>query len=524
LLGQPTLAKVATSGNYTDLAGKPTLATVATTGNFSDLQNIPALVKLLKNPQAGDIIYNNGTNWELLTRGTNGQTLRLDNGMPKWGEPGYALPMVTTNPATDVLQTVATSGGNVIATGYSDITARGICWSTAPNPTTSDNKTTEPVGIGNYFSKLTNLVANTTYYARAYATNAAGTAYGNQVTFKTFLTIVFPTVTTNAASNITENAAISGGNVTATGGAEVTAKGICWSTNQSPTITDNKTNDGTGVGQYASQMTNLEPNTTYYVRAYATNSAGTGYGSQVSLTALKTLPKITTKNITSISAMGAVTGGTIVSTGGGTISDKGICWGESENPTVNDNKITNGTGSSAYSSAIITAVPGTMYYVRAYATNELGTVYGLQKSFTSLSNVTYYDFESGMKPVGWSGNWSTFNTGFNSNYCLRSTFGQTNDISITLTIDNPAQIRFFYKFSDCANCGGYGEIQRANIQLLIDNVVKYTYTNDFTYSWLEGLADITVGKHTITWRFNFQQYHYCATNGYGYLDYVVITK
>ena len=77
-----------------------------------------------------------------------------------------------------------------------------------------------------------------------------------------------------------------GGNVTADGGATVTARGICWSTSQNPTISGSHTTDGTGTGTFTSNMTGLEPNTTYYVRAYATNSAGTAYGDQVSFTTL----------------------------------------------------------------------------------------------------------------------------------------------------------------------------------------------------------------------------------------------
>ena len=95
-----------------------------------------------------------------------------------------------------------------------------------------------------------------------------------------------PTVTTIAISNIDKTTAMGGGNVTADGGATVTARGICWSTSQNPTISGSHTTDGTGTGTFTSNMTGLEPNTTYYVRAYATNSAGTAYGDQVSFTTL----------------------------------------------------------------------------------------------------------------------------------------------------------------------------------------------------------------------------------------------
>ncbi len=87
-------------------------------------------------------------------------------------------------------------------------------------------------------------------------------------------------VETSEVTDITSNSAICGGNVTTDNGSAVTAKGVCWSTNQNPTIEDNKTTNGNGVGTFTSNMTNLEPNTTYYVRAYATNEVGTAYGEE----------------------------------------------------------------------------------------------------------------------------------------------------------------------------------------------------------------------------------------------------
>lgn len=93
-----------------------------------------------------------------------------------------------------------------------------------------------------------------------------------------------PVLSTTEVTEITTNTATSGGNITDDGGATVTARGVCWSTNENPTIDDNKTEDGTGAGSFTSSVTDLEPNTTYYLRAYATNSAGTGYGSAMSFT------------------------------------------------------------------------------------------------------------------------------------------------------------------------------------------------------------------------------------------------
>jgi uncharacterized protein (TIGR02145 family) len=93
-----------------------------------------------------------------------------------------------------------------------------------------------------------------------------------------------PTVSTGAITEITSTTAISGGNVTDDGGADVTARGVCWSTSQIPTIADNVTTDGTGTGEFTSYINWLTPETTYYVRAYATNSVGTAYGGELSFT------------------------------------------------------------------------------------------------------------------------------------------------------------------------------------------------------------------------------------------------
>ena len=94
-------------------------------------------------------------------------------------------------------------------------------------------------------------------------------------------------VETAEVTEIKATSAVCGGNVTTDGGVEVTARGVCWSTSQNPTIEDNKTTDGSGVGIFTSRLSNLEFNTTYYVRAYATNEVGTSYGEEVSFTTLE---------------------------------------------------------------------------------------------------------------------------------------------------------------------------------------------------------------------------------------------
>ena len=187
---------------------------------------------------------------------------------------------MTTAEVTDITQTTAVSGGNVTDDGGASVTARGVCWSKDPNPTIDNSFISNGNGTGSFTIEISGLTSATTYYVRAYATNSEGTSYGEQKTFTTLQYIQLPTVTTTIVTNVTSTTATSGGNVTDDGGATVTARGVCWSTSPDPTINDNKTTDGNGTGAFTSQLTNLTHSTTYYIRAYATNSEGTSYGEQ----------------------------------------------------------------------------------------------------------------------------------------------------------------------------------------------------------------------------------------------------
>ena len=135
------------------------------------------------------------------------------------------------------------------------------------------------MGMGNFECTITGLTPGETYYVRAYATNGVTTAYGNEVSFTALA--IMPSLTTSTVSIATTTTASCGGMISADGGADVTASGVCWSTNQDPTIADNKSADGAAMGSYTSTLTGLIPGTTYYIRSYATNSVGTAYGNQI---------------------------------------------------------------------------------------------------------------------------------------------------------------------------------------------------------------------------------------------------
>ncbi|GAB4333024.1 MAG: hypothetical protein Kow0089_01240 [Desulfobulbaceae bacterium] len=133
---------------------------------------------------------------------------------------------------------------------------------------------------------MSGLTPNTTYYVRAYATNTAGTAYGSEVSFTTNSSTTPPTVTTQAVTAIGETTATGNGTITDLGSPNPSQHGVCWNTTGSPTTSDSCTQEGavSATGAFTSAMSGLAPSTTYYVRAYATNTAGTAYGNQVSFT------------------------------------------------------------------------------------------------------------------------------------------------------------------------------------------------------------------------------------------------
>jgi len=194
------------------------------------------------------------------------------------------LPVLTTEPVTIVTAASATSGGNISSDGNAAVTERGVCWSTSNGPTIADSKTSDGTGTGQFVSNITGLASNTLYYVRAYATNSAGTAYGNVVSFTTSDDFEVAELTTSQITQIAATTATSGGNITDDGGSDITVRGVSWSTSPAPTITNSHTTDGSGTGTFTSNITGLTASTMYYVRAYATNSSGTFYGNEVSFT------------------------------------------------------------------------------------------------------------------------------------------------------------------------------------------------------------------------------------------------
>lgn len=197
---------------------------------------------------------------------------------------GIELPTVTTSGFAMIGIKSATGGeGNVIDEGSSIVIEKGYCWSDSEFPTIDNKRRSVGNGLGAFSFDISNLSAKTRYYVRAYAKNLSGIGYGNQISFIT-LPPTTPAIETSMVSSITQTTCISGGNIYDDEGALITSRGVCWSTTLYPTINNSITIDGSGTGVFVSNLTGLTSKTTYYLRAYALNSAGVGYGNIVTFT------------------------------------------------------------------------------------------------------------------------------------------------------------------------------------------------------------------------------------------------
>lgn len=294
-------------------------------------------------------------------------------------------PTVKTTSITTITYTTAISGGEVTDDGHDPLISCGVCWHTSPGPTVSNSKTSEGGKTGTFISNITLLTPNTLYYVKAYAANSIGISYGNEISFTTS-TITLATLTTIPITSLTQVSAVSGGNISNDNGGTITGRGVCWSTISNPTTSDNKTTDGSGTGSYTSLITGLLPITTYYLRSYAINSAGTVYGEQINFKTLAGLPIITTSTVNGVEATNASCGGNITSDGGAQVTARGVCWSTTTNPITSNNKTIDGDGIGIFTSSISGLSSNTAYFVRAYATNSTGTAYGNETSFTTLGS------------------------------------------------------------------------------------------------------------------------------------------
>lgn len=417
---------------------------------------------------------------------------------------------VNTLESSEITKKTAKIKAVINTNNGSSLTERGICYSLSANPTISNSKSKDSnfySDLGEFTIALSNLTAGTKYYAKAYATNSYGTAYGEEITFTT-LPATPATVSTNSIYSITQNSAYCSGNISDDGGATVTERGFCYSTStSSPTISSSKVSSGTGIGSFYTNITQLSSGTTYYVRAYSINKAGVSYGNTLSFkTQSATIPNgISINAVSNISYNAATFSGNLTSDGGATLSAQGFVYSSSTSlPTLSNSMIYSTIGIGSFSTNVTSLSASTIYYVRAFATNSLGTTYSNTVSFTTNSyiaigqayagGVIAYIFQSGdngyvvgqthglIIPTSISTStyqWGCYGTSISTSSSLGT--GNSNTINIAGSCGSSSAAYYAYYLST----GGYSDWylpSYAELQKIYTNKPSLNIPNNYYWS------------------------------------------
>lgn len=291
---------------------------------------------------------------------------------------------LTTTAVSNISFDRATGGGRITDLQGNTIRERGICWAATANPTVAGSHAASADKTDAFTAQLTGLSENTTYHVRAYATAVTGkTFYGQDVEFTTTQDTHAPAVSATTVSAITISGATLKASVTSTGGGTITDAGFCYATTANPTTSGSKKSCGVQTASFSMTLSGLQPNTRYYVRAYAVNERGTSYGAQAEFTTSAiTPPTLSAVSVSALTYKSAVFDAKVSSAGDGTIKRTGFCYATSHNPTTASTLLACGTASTLHATTSSLA-PSTTYYVRAFAEYDNGVVYSAEASFTT---------------------------------------------------------------------------------------------------------------------------------------------
>lgn len=286
--------------------------------------------------------------------------------------------------------------GNVIELSGENNNDYGFCYATHGHPSTGDGKLS--VGdpeIGVFSATIRELIPNSQYYVRAYCQSTESIVYGQTLSIIT--QDGHKTLTTTEAFDITIKSAVCGGVIADDGGDPITARGVVWSTKEKPTLEDNdgKTEDGKKKGSFEGFLTNLNRNTNYFVRAYAANSIGVAYGNQINFRTKDGIIVINNTKISDITKTSAKCTGNVLTNGGDIITQSGVVWNTAGDPTIDNNtgKFSTEDLGEDINCSINNLEINTTYYARLYARNSIGTAYGEQISFSTLSDIQTYTLD-----------------------------------------------------------------------------------------------------------------------------------
>jgi len=296
-----------------------------------------------------------------------------------------SVPGVITGNVSEVEPTSANVEGTVTNSGNATVVARGIAFGTGPEPVVDIQMgfsfSYNGNGTGSFTGELIDLLPGTTYYARAYAVNANGINYGDQVSFTTPSANI-PQLSNVTASDIEQTSVYLMANVTHEGESSVTSRGFVWSKSNNPTLQDDHIEVGDGPGEFSAQITGLEPNTLYFTRAFATNAQGTRYSTRRTFRTVtdKPMPTIETLSVDQVTTNSAVVTANVTDNGGAEILERGInvSWdGGSYDIPVEG-------GMGEFSVTLTNLEANTEYSVRGYAINENGHNFGNTLLFRTL--------------------------------------------------------------------------------------------------------------------------------------------
>ena len=314
----------------------------------------------------------------------------------------------TTSPATSVLAVTdinygkasAVFNGTMSNTGNPKYTERGFVYGTMTDPTIEHNKVVASSSGSSFNMKVAGLELNTSYYVRTYAIQNETPHYSsNEVSFVIEATL--PEVTTPTVSNIdyANRQAIFTASVLTAGDPAFTEKGFVYGLSVNPNVYDDMkvSSSNPELGEYNKTVTELQPNVTYHLRAYAQNSGGVAYSEDVTFSLTYTEPNIGTLYIDEINLNeGVAVVRSSVIDGNPMHTERGFVYATHSNPTINDNYvIVEGTGTGDFVGTISNLDINKTYYVKAYVKTEIGVYYSSDKTFTTEGDMPGTPFFDG---------------------------------------------------------------------------------------------------------------------------------
>lgn len=299
-----------------------------------------------------------------------------------------SYPTVQTVGATDINSQGATLSGSVLSDNGASITERGFVYMQGTGTPTTDSYKLKVSGkTGEYTGSLSGLEPNKKYSFRAYAVNSKGTAYGEVMSFLTVTGL--PKVSAVDVSKIASTSATLTADVTDHGGETVSEVGFYYSTDPAVDVeTSVKVTRNYAGGAFSTSLTDLSVFTTYYVKAYAVNSAGVAYSKVTEFKTLADVPVVITVGASEVNSGGALLSGTVDTDNGARITERGFVWMQGDGlPTTSDHKLKTSGTTGDFTASLTGLNPNQKYSFRAYAINSMGTSYGAVMTFSTVASL-----------------------------------------------------------------------------------------------------------------------------------------